>query len=318
MKNQVNEILSLDQLKRIELNNLTYLARALYDNLMEIFYTKHILKLPAALLFKNPNTFDEMLLNIKNISDISAIIKEQYKKEIEISTSVLMSGKEEGECIVEGKEFDENYMAYNIILNKIISLFEYLRKTVDFLKVNLDKQEFSRIISKKNFNIDNLLNTIINNVAKFDVFNQGYGEKFGKINENFNVLDYPELSMQKSKTDSKIIEPTIESKSVVYKPELDLSEIERREIIDKANKLYDELVNDCIKDLNKQVSASSYDLYKDFVENRFANFVKQYSMPLKRDASTAEAKEVCRQINKLMDRITYISEQSYSINKFSE
>ena len=88
--------------------------------------------------------------------------------------------------------------------------------------------------------------------------------------------------------------------------------------IKKANDLYDELCLDFMRDLEKQYSASTKDMYETFVNVKFKKFVERFSMPLDGSVSVGQAKEAYSQIMNLMDYISKISENAYTISVYSE
>ena len=95
-------------------------------------------------------------------------------------------------------------------------------------------------------------------------------------------------------------------------------ENERKMWIKKANDLYDELCLDFMRDLEKQYSASTKDMYETFVNVKFKKFVERFSMPLDGSISVGQAKEAYSQIMNLMDYISKISENAYTISVYSE
>ena len=94
------------------------------------------------------------------------------------------------------------------------------------------------------------------------------------------------------------------------------AEIERVGLINEANMMYDELVRNTMRDLEKQVPYSVREMYDYFVNVKFAKFVKNFSMPLSSSTKASVAKEVCAQINELNNYISKISENAVTTNVY--
>ena len=96
-----------------------------------------------------------------------------------------------------------------------------------------------------------------------------------------------------------------------------LAEQERKAWVKKTNDLFDELCLDFMRDLEKQYSMSSKDMYENFVNVKFKKFVETFKMPLAESTSIGQAKEAYGQIRKLMEYISTISENSYTVSVYS-
>lgn len=94
------------------------------------------------------------------------------------------------------------------------------------------------------------------------------------------------------------------------------AEIERTKMINEANMMYDELVRNTMRDLEKQVPYSVREMYDYFVNVKFAKFVKNFSMPLSSSTKASVAKEVCAQINELNNYVSKISENAVTTNVY--
>lgn len=95
------------------------------------------------------------------------------------------------------------------------------------------------------------------------------------------------------------------------------AEIERKSWIRKANSLYEEFCLDFLRDLQKQYSQSTKDLYEQLVA-KFEKFQRTFNMPLgeSSDVSTGRAKEAYGQIQKFIESVSEISSASYTISVF--
>ena len=87
-------------------------------------------------------------------------------------------------------------------------------------------------------------------------------------------------------------------------------------MIKKANEMYDELCRDTMRDLQAQVPYSAREMYDYFVNVKFANFVKNFKMPLDGSTKIGTAKEACNQLNELFNYISKISENSHTTNVY--
>lgn len=84
----------------------------------------------------------------------------------------------------------------------------------------------------------------------------------------------------------------------------------RLQTIKQANYLYDELVNDTMRDLESQVPYSARDMYAYFLNDKFAKFIKEHKMPLAKSTSLKQAQDVVSKLNGLFNYISKISEKS--------
>ncbi len=323
---QYSEI-RLDHLKLVELKTLAKMIEGLYFNVTNTFLAKRML-LIASVPYKYPECLYELLENLKVIHGVSSEIlvkMEKYIKKEKLSDDYDIEfqaiAKLATKFIYETK-YIEQHRIYNNILSRIIDLTNQSIKVGNIATTINDLDKFLELISKINQRIDSSLCTIVENSASIDIFNNGYQEGFKEVYLNFSELnDYPELFAVKPKEKNngidKLSSMVAGNKSVAYQAKSDPAEIERLASIGEANNLYEELTKDCIVDLRNQFSASSYDLYKDFVV-KYQKFLSENAMPLRNNASTSQAKEICRQLKKLIANISYISEQSYVVSKCPE
>lgn len=94
------------------------------------------------------------------------------------------------------------------------------------------------------------------------------------------------------------------------------AEQERISMINEANMMYDELVRNTMRDLEKQVPYSVREMYEYFVNVKFAKFAKSFSMPLSSSTKLSVAKEVCAQLNELNNYVSRISENAVTTNVY--
>ncbi len=313
MENMNKDSKSLEELKVIEGENIAYVMTGIYNSVLEnLFTTAFVAHNSKILENEKPFSVEEYLTNLRNLyTDIKSFQNGLTKLNLD-KNSVVLKYEYFGES--SNREVFSNYVR---LIDRVVSLFELIKKTDRVLSNVNDKDEFMRIIKNYNNRFEINLDSIINIVNEIDDFGLGNNDSFVEACHSFNIYDYPELYGTETKSEQKVQPATnSEEKSV---PSISKLEKERLAYIDKANELYDELVKDFMRDLEKQVPTSTYDLYKNFVDVRFANFVKRNPMPLDRTTITVgKAKDICRELNQMIDYISYISSQSYTIGKFSE
>jgi len=109
-----------------------------------------------------------------------------------------------------------------------------------------------------------------------------------------------------------------ENPEKTIKYEISEKEQERINAINEANALYDELCLDFMRDLEKQYSLSTRDMYETFVNVKFKKFVERFNMPLDNSVSVGQAREAYAQIKNLMDYVSKISENAYTVSVYGE
>lgn len=120
------------------------------------------------------------------------------------------------------------------------------------------------------------------------------------------------------KIEQKNQEPSNETKiptnKVTYQE--NLKETARLAAIEKANAKYQEFCLDFMRDLEKQYSASSRDLYESFINGKFKKFTERFNFPLPSNTSEGMAKEICNQIDNMINQISNIAQNSYVTSVF--
>lgn len=306
MENIQNEQKSLEDLKRIEQENLAYLIKDFYDITIRNLFTVAFTAADDSLIkYEYPEKTEHYLENLRGIYQSSIKFQQGLNKLVQ--DKKIIDAKYE---YFSEEQNRENYNVYNKILDKTIALFEHIKRTENIINNVDDRDNFIRIITKMNKKFETLLNSIVMTSGDLDDFGMGQIEDYVSAYKKFNVFDYPDLYREEVE-EKPAVAMVSKSESKISK-----SETERLDAIDQANQLYDMFVKDFMRDLHNQVSESSYDLYKNFVDVRFANFVKRNPMPLDKTVSIGKAKDVYREINKMIEYVGYISEQSYTISTY--
>jgi len=232
-------------------------------------------------------------LKIKKLND-TAIIREEYSKMLKEAIDFVFYAIE----IRKDKELKNERDYFKLINNyysRMIASLTNLAKIADYPNLTIEK----------------------------------YGEGYKKLFES--LANYFKLNVEMIKTiisderetrknlEKKEKEKAIaEAKAKALKPIPNEREIFRQQLIVKANEYYDEFCLDFLRDLEQQIPFSTRDLYKEFIEVRFANFVKRFNMPLSKDASIGKANEVIYQINLMIEYIEKIKENSYVTSVYGE
>lgn len=306
MENIQNEQKSLEDLKKIEQENLAYLIKDFYDITISNLFTVAFTAADDSLIkYESPEKIEQYLENLRGIYQSSINFQQGLNKLVQ--DKKIVDAKYE---YFSEEQNRENYNVYNKILDKTIALFEHVKRTENIINNVNDRDNFIRIITKMNKKFETLLNSIVMTSGDLDDFGMGQIEDYVSAYKKFNVFDYPDLYREEVE-EKPAVAMVSKSESKISK-----SETERLDAIDQANQLYDMFVKDFMRDLHNQVSESSYDLYKNFVDVRFANFVKRNPMPLDKTVSIGKAKDVYREINKMIEYVGYISEQSYTISTY--
>lgn len=205
----------------------------------------------------------------------------------------------------------EQFVQLNQFLEKSVKLFEAGSKIETVTRQQTSKNEYLRIITKLNAKFTNAYQELYSYVQGMDEDKSYwlYAKDILKdgldATEYFNKIDIKYLKEEPQKKVVSMPQQFVKSKA----------EQEREFYINKANDLYNQLYLDWIRDLESQYSFSTRDKYYACIE-KFNKFNERFQMPLKSTVSTGMAKEVCNQINNLMNSITDISSESYSVGLY--
>ena len=215
---------------------------------------------------------------------------------------------------------------------------EILKEAINFASYSVELSEFAdgkntRDYMKQASVYYGRMHKSLTNMAKLsdypsltiERYGEGYKNIFTDLAEYFRlnfelakaVVSFErEVRKQSEKREKQLT--MIEEKSKAVKLPINKAEERRKNLIEKANSYYEEFCMDFLRDLEKQVPLSTRDLYKEFIDVKFAKFAKTFKMPLSDSASEGLATEVIYQINLMIDYIAKIKENSYVTSVYKE
>lgn len=167
--------------------------------------------------------------------------------------------------------------------------------------------EFSRLIEILNGKMESSLVNASGMMKNWENVGDVDEATYKSLVEGFKDLSKGIVKSAKEISDSQA-KPQKQSKpsSEVISAEEQL----RLQTINQANCLYDELVNDTMRDLKAQVPYSARDMYAYFVGVKFEKFVKEHKMPLAKSTPLKQAQDVVAKLNGLFNYVSKISENS--------
>ena len=177
----------------------------------------------------------------------------------------------------------------------------------------MSKSEYFRLSTHFNKKIVSIFDKISDMVEEGDDVVLGDKELYNKIGEIYALmtLKYQLFYNLENKKKQQ------EEPKTYSAPQVSESEKTRLLTIKKANDLYKELYLDWIRDLDSQVPYSTKDK-AELIKEKYIKLAERFNLPLRNDTSLGQAKEVCNQINNLMNNISELSSQSYNINAYKE
>ncbi len=144
-------------------------------------------------------------------------------------------------------------------------------------------------------------------VSMFDLIKVFFGESAELIKK---MID--EIKKDNQKEKEKLIEEQKPMTPVrVVKIEQDEKTKARLSAIKAANDLYERFQVDFMRDLEKEISMMNRDMYEVLID-KVEKFLKKFPMPLSSDVSLGMAIEAHSQINKFIDTVHYISQNTYT------
>ena len=144
-------------------------------------------------------------------------------------------------------------------------------------------------------------------VSMFDLIKVFFGESAELIKK---MVD--EIRKDNQKEKEKLIEAQKPAAPVrVVKIEQDEKTKARLSAIKEANDLYERFQVDFMRDLEKEISMMNRDMYEALID-KVEKFLKKFPMPLSSDVSLGMAVEAHSQINKFIDTVHYISQNTYT------
>lgn len=328
---EINEM-SMDELKNIEAMFCYSTNANLYSILhsLEILKTMRSAKLqtrhPKAsvelLDFENSYSSKQIANGLGNLAyDNEVIGKDVVEIQSDFFKLFKGTGAESNMSRVDTVRIKSEFDKFVEIMNKFS---EMLKMSVDSLQSVLKEKDDRASIEKMstlNSRMGESLKDIIDKskhfeitadcAAEFHLLDKLYreqGEFLYKILSNYNVEQIEEV------VDSKENKEVEQKTATVLKP---VEPTERELMVKKANDMYEMFCSDYLRDLEKQYSLSSKDLYQSFLTT-YGKFMNEHNMPLSSKASMGQAKVVINQINKMIDMIPNISKNTYATTPFEK
>ena len=231
---------------------------------------------------------------------------------------------------VENKQ-DKDYILFSFERVRVdfVDFMCFMRQVMPFFDVALKAEKLSRKTIKASEEFFELIpdyneqvRTILDKAAPFIkdwrspgvVFSERYDDIKSHFDDNSKYVDAQKVVYNDVQ---ERIKAELESRRQAVKvPEISQEEFERRRCIQEANMMYDELVQNTMRDLEKQVPYSVREMYDYFVNVKFAKFVKSFSMPLSASTKIGVAREVCNPLSELNNYISKISENATTTNVY--
>ena len=304
----VNEMTAeeLKILEKIALESTTYMF---YDALV---------KTPGVFEFNDANV--ELNKSADNIQEYKANLLKM--REVMVSFKRFMQSAE-GENLREiekiragvqsSRKADEATNHVSNLFDLAWKYFSIIDKIENVCVNEKDKREFLHKVTSLNQKLASAIEKIVRYINDSKDWTLGAPARFEfagmAFREEICNMDIKFLSQN---TNGEIIS----TKKVVIG--MSESEKERLNEIAKANALYEELCFDFMRDLEKQYSHSTKDMYRMFVDVKFKKFVERFNMPLSNNVTIGHARECQGQIKNLMDYISSISENAYTIGIYGK
>lgn len=195
------------------------------------------------------------------------------------------------------------------IYNSCLNYFKTVAEIEKLTKTSNDKEQFLQQLTVLNKKVLKTIKNLIQNISS-PYYNMEDALPLFKFAYKTFKDDADDLHIAKLKVEKPELKST---RKVIV--EMNDTDKEHIKYINMANNLYQELMLDYVRDLEKQLPFSAKDLYNKFLE-KLNKFKTQFHMPLTRDDSIGHAKECCGKIRKLMDEVSFISENAYTISMY--
>lgn len=306
---------SLEEMKKIESMIINEPAKMIFNLILnnqliqeatkihEI--SEGIISAPVIKSFLEAKNVTEYYNSLKNIKPIVANF---------LAVAIVGNENEVFEETVNDELLNEFAHTYMNIYDCVQEYFKTCAKIEALNNQDLSKEEYFRITSKFNKKIVSIFDEcskMLDGPIENDSL-LGDKELCDKICDVYAIMAVKyELSYdpvtKKAKTEEK----------PKYTSQISESEKERINQIKKANDMYNQLYFDWIRDLDNQSPQSTRNNAK-LIKEKFEKMRERFNMPLSSSTSTGMAKEVCAQINNLMDSITDLSRESYNISSYEK
>ena len=258
----------------------------------------------------------------ENVKGFSQNMKKIYESLLDFETNVdtaVKMGLDYQYILFRDENVRKDFKDFMRFLKEIMPFFDKAPEIERVCKKNrYVSDEFFAVIPELNKGVRETLVSGLQYIGDWSEFGSAFQDAYMTIMNHFDsnskYIDSQKLVYETAQAVQKA--QMEERKQNAKAPEMSEVEKERRLWIQKANDLYDELCLDFMRDLEKQYSTSTKDMYDYFVNVKFKKFVERFHMPLDKGVSVGQAKEACGQIQNLMDYISKISENAYTIGVY--
>jgi len=283
---------------------------------------------------KNPLVFafeKRQSMRLKPIEEITdyndnlQVLKEQIKSYKAFLNSIHGTDKESDLMHFRTPESRKKYDNFQEFVNELSKFYTLAEKSKNTcFEKHQNFVEFSNIITTLNKKMISQLKTCAAKVAHIEDLGMGHAEQgvgvFNACADEWTILNGHVTRAGKKEKDfrdsvqAEIDKARLERSKI--EPSVSPSEQARRDAINTANALYEELCQDFMRDLENQYALSSKDMYEYFVNVKFKNFVERFHMPLSSSTKIGTANDAAAQIRSLMSYVSKISENSYTTSVY--
>ena len=286
-------------IKMVENEVMIVLTKSMYNLILS---TPVINQISEEMKLEEIEYYDNFLNNIRKIK----FQTEKFTKHAEYINKEGGVDSDFEEIFFPDKIKDYNGLVE--FLDVVTPFFENAKKIGEVLAKDNSFEEYKLAIQKLNYKVVESLKKIdkfINNkenqfLDKSDVY-ESVASYVDEINQRINAMLLG-VELGKEKEEVRIIE-SVKSKE----------QIERENAVKKANDMFNQLELDWIRDLKNQFSFSVKERVDAFMK-KYEAFKERFKFPLAPNTSIGRANEAIRQINVLMNNISDISSETYSID----
>lgn len=262
------------------------------------------------------------LIDPSNLRDYQSNLKRMLSVSEKIATTIKFFKKSGVTGSFDFEDYADvrrQYTAFLKLINSYISSAIYLTECAKTKSASAYLKQLNKTLpTMKNFLVES--SKYIDSWKRYgadysQVFN-GTLEFFAEtVSESLKAIEFVQAEEKRAMEEKRESQQKLElkpGKKIEFVP--NPAEQERIKMINEANMMYDELCENTMRDLEKQVPYSVREMYDYFVNVKFAKFVKSFQMPLSDSASLKMAKEVCHQLVELNNYISRISENAQTTN----
>ena len=286
------------------------------ENLYKLIATNQVffVKAISNKELRKPENVKGFSQNMKKVYDSLL----DFEKEVDMAVKMGLDGQY---ILFRDEQVRKDFKDFMRFLNEAMPYFDKATEVERVCKKSRSvSEEFYNAIPELNKSIREVLVSCMPYLGEWSELGGAFQDTYMTIMKHFDsnskYVDSQKLVFETMQAVQKA--QMEERKQNAKPPQMSESEKERRMWIQKANELYDELCLDFMRDLEKQYSLSTRDMYETFVNVKFKKFVERFNMPLDNSVSVGHAKEAYAQIKNLMDYVSKISENAYTVSVYGE